>query len=118
MNKNILIFFIILLSYYRINSQVTAKDCSVAVDICTNYAFSVSPQGSGYIDFTTGSTTSNPINNPVGIIPAGGMGCLKAGELNPTWMIINIQTGGTLEFSMGAGSGSGAQSGCYDWILW
>ncbi|HRD41027.1 MAG TPA: hypothetical protein PLC65_20535, partial [Bacteroidia bacterium] len=33
-------------------------------------------------------------------------------------MIINIQTPGTLEFSMGAGTGPGAQSGCYDWIMW
>jgi hypothetical protein len=46
------------------------------------------------------------------------MGCLMTGELNPTWMIINVQTAGTLEFSLGAGTGAGAQSGCYDWILW
>lgn len=97
---------------------VTASDCTTAVNVCTSNSFSVSPAGSGFVDFTTGSNVSNPTNNPAGIVPPGGSGCLKAGELNPTWMIINIQTPGTLEFSMGAGTGPGAQSGCYDWIMW
>lgn len=101
-----------------VNAQVTAKDCTAAVNVCTNNSFSVSPAGAGFVDFTTSSNVSNPTNNPAGIVPAGGAGCLKSGELNPTWMIINIQTPGTLEFSMGAGTGAGAQSGCYDWILW
>lgn len=99
-------------------SQVTAKDCTAAVNVCTNNSFTVAPAGGGFVDFTTSNNVSNPTNNPAGIVPTGGSGCLKAGELNPTWMIINIQTPGTLEFSMGAGTGAGAQSGCYDWIMW
>lgn len=94
------------------------SDCSGAINVCTNPNYSISPSGSGVVDFTTGNTTSNPQNSPVGIIPPGGMGCLLAGELNSTWMIINVQNPGTLEFSMGAGTGPGAQTGCYDWILW
>ena len=117
-NQFVLILVIIITSGIKTMAQVTAKDCTVAVNVCTNNSFSVSPAGGGFVDFTTGFTISNPIGNPVGIVPAGGMGCLKAGELNPTWMIINIQTAGTLEFSMGAGVGAGAQSGCYDWIMW
>lgn len=100
------------------NAQVTAKDCTAAVNVCTSNSFSVAPAGSGFPDFSTSSSVSNPTSDPPGVIPAGGFGCLKAGELNPTWMIINIQTPGTLEFSMGAGTGPGAQSGCYDWIMW
>ncbi len=118
MKKNILILGVLIFFSFRTIAQVTAKDCTVAVNVCTNASFSVSPAGGGFVDFTTGNTISNPIGNPVGVVPAGGQGCLKAGELNPTWMIINIQTAGTLEFSMGAGVGAGAQSGCYDWIMW
>ena len=111
--------FFILHSYnYETFAQVTAVDCSVAVNICTNNNFSVAPAGTGFIDFTTGNNISNPVANPAGIIPLGGLGCLKVGEQNPIWMIINIQTNGTIEFSMGAGTGAGAQSGCYDWSMW
>lgn len=113
-----ILFFAILSFSIKTWAQVTAKDCSVAVNVCTSNSFSIDPNGTGFVDFTTASNISNPTNNPAGIVPTGGMGCLKAGELNPTWMIINIQTPGTLEFSMGAGSGQGAQSGCYDWIMW
>jgi gliding motility-associated-like protein len=116
--KRILIPFFALAIVVNAKAQVTAKDCTAAVNVCTNNSFSVSPAGSGFIDFTTSSNISNPTGNPAGIVPTGGFGCLKAGELNPTWMIINIQTPGTLEFSMGAGTGPGAQSGCYDWSMW
>jgi gliding motility-associated-like protein len=102
-----------------VSAQVTtAKDCTAAVNVCTSNSFSVQTAGAGFVDFTTSNTVSNPITDPPGVVPPGGSGCLKAGELNPTWMIINIQTPGTLEFSMGAGTGPGAQSGCYDWIMW
>lgn len=117
--KKTLLFLLALCCFAGVvNAQVTAKDCTAAVNVCTNNSFSVSPAGAGFVDFTTASTISNPTGNPAGVVPTGGAGCLKAGELNPTWMIINIQTPGTLEFSMGAGTGVGAQSGCYDWIMW
>lgn len=108
-------FFLFAISMY---SQVTAPDCTTAINVCSNPNFSISPMGSGVIEIVTSNTLSNPTNNPVGIVPTGGSGCLKAGELNPTWLIINIQSGGTLEFSMGAGTGPGAQAGCYDWIMY
>lgn len=116
--KKIISIVIGLCLFTQTKAQVTAKDCTAAVNVCTNNSFSVSPAGAGFSDFTTSSNISNPTSNPVGVVPTGGLGCLKAGELNPTWMIINIQTPGTLEFSMGAGTGPGAQSGCYDWIMW
>ena len=116
--KKILASVFALATIVNANAQVTASDCTTAVNICTNNSFSVSPAGAGFIDFTSSSGISNPTNGPAGVIPAGGSGCLFSGELNPTWMIINIQTPGTLEFSMGAGTGPGAQSGCYDWIMW
>lgn len=118
MKKTLLSLLAVCFSAGIINAQVTAKDCTAAVNVCTNNSFSVSPAGAGFVDFTTSSNVSNPTNNPAGIVPPGGSGCLKSGELNPTWMIINIQTPGTLEFSMGAGTGPGAQAGCYDWIMW
>ncbi|MFL5752452.1 MAG: beta strand repeat-containing protein, partial [Bacteroidia bacterium] len=97
---------------------VVASDCSQAVNICTNASFSIDPNGQGSVNETP---TTNTISNPVGqsnnmpLTPPGGYGCLQSGELNSTWMIVNCQTSGTLEFSLGAG---GSQSGCYDWIMW
>ena len=105
--------------------QVTAPDCSIAVDICTNQGFTISPNGTGAVVELTGPNTfpynhnfSNPdydgffTFNPWGTTNSG---CLRDGETNSTWMIINIATTGTLEMSFGAG---GAQTGFYDWAMW
>ncbi len=89
---------------------VTAGDCSQAVNICTNASFAVDPNGYGNVEEFFVGTTSNPSTNPA----SGNLGCLLAGELNSTWMIINVVTSGTLEFSFGADGGSY----CYDWIMW
>lgn len=120
MNRNKITLLLALIGNFiaRTEAQVAAVDCTAAIAVCTNPNFSVVPSGSGNVDFTTSNLVSNPVNNPAGIVPPGGSGCLMAGELNPAWMIISIQTAGTLEFSMGAGSGPGAQSGCFDWIMW
>jgi hypothetical protein len=115
------LFILILLQAATSFAQVvTALDCSNAVNICSSSSFSVAPSGTHTADFTgaASSNVTNPTNSPAGVIPPGGAGCLLAGELNPTWMIINVHSGGTLEFSLGAGTGPGAQAGCYDWILW
>ena len=94
--KKYLLFCLALLVFTKTNAQITAKDCTAAVNVCTNASFSVAPAGSGFIDFTTASTVSNPLPGTPAMLPPGGSGCLYSGELNPTWMIINIQTPGTL----------------------
>jgi gliding motility-associated-like protein len=89
---------------------IVASDCSGAVNICTNSSFQVDPSGSGSVtEFTSGST-SNPSTNP----GSTNSGCLLSGELNSTWMVVNIASTGTLEFSFGADGGTG----CLDWIMW
>src|SRR5690606_13836149 len=42
--------------------------------------------------------------------------CLLSGELNSTWMVINVATSGTLQFSFGALNTTSFN--CYDWIMW
>jgi gliding motility-associated-like protein len=90
---------------------IVASDCSGAVNICTNASFQIDPSGSGsVVEFTTGSNISNPLVNPA----SGNSGCMLSGELNSTWMIVNVATTGTLEFSFGADGGIN----CLDWIMW
>jgi hypothetical protein len=93
-------------------------DCSNSVDACTNPSFQIDPSlpGNNINDIPAGSNISNPSTNPNAL--PGNSGCLLAGELNPTWLLINVTSNGTLEFSMGgtpSGSGFGA---CYDWAMW
>jgi len=113
-----------LLVFNQFNAQVTASDCADAVNICTNQGFTISPNGPGVVELTGPNTfpynhnLSNPdydgifSTNPWGTTNSG---CLRDGETNSTWMIINIATSGTLEMSFGAG---GAQNGYYDWAMW
>ncbi|MCH2234538.1 MAG: PKD domain-containing protein [Crocinitomicaceae bacterium] len=108
------------ISFEGLYAQVTAGDCSSAINICSDAGFAVDPSGFGAVDelgdgFTTG-LISNPSTNP-NIVAATGLpnaGCLLSGELNSTWMIINIATDGVLEFSMG----TGGTFNCFDWIMW
>ena len=53
------------------------------------------------------SNVSNPATNPV----STNSGCLLSGELNPTWVVINISAPGTLEFTI-------SQTGFTDWAMW
>lgn len=89
---------------------VSASDCDDAVSICTDASFSISPNGYGLEDEICMYCTSNPSTNPA----STNYGCLLDGELNSTWMVINVETGGQLEFTMGDGGGSN----CYDWSMW
>jgi len=97
-------------------SAVTASDCNSYVNICSNASFQIDPNGSGAImEIPPLGSIGNPDNiNPGG---SGNWGCLRSftPELNSTWMVVNIATGGNLEFSFGAG---GAQAGFYDWIMY
>lgn len=92
------------------NGTVTASDCALAIPICTNLAFQVDPNGYGNIDELCTSCTTNPSINPA----SGNSGCLNSGELNSTWLQVNVQVGGTLEFSFGTAA---LNSNCYDWIM-
>jgi hypothetical protein len=108
--KNLLFAVLFFFSSFYVISQVTAADCSNAVNICQNASFSVDPNGPGAVtEFQSGSI-SNPSTNP----GSGNSGCLLSGELNPTWMVINIASSGTLQFSLG----QDASMGCFDWIMW
>ncbi|MFN3918363.1 MAG: T9SS type A sorting domain-containing protein [Flavobacteriales bacterium] len=89
---------------------VTASECANAINVCTNLSFAVNPNGFGAINELCTCCTSNPCTNPA----SANQGCLLAGELNSTWMIVNITTAGTLQFSFGAPGGSV----CYDWAMW
>jgi gliding motility-associated-like protein len=116
MEKNILRLIVFLVTLFKIfnffaGSAVTASDCASAVNICQNASFQIDPaSGSGSVtEFQTG-TVSNPSTNP----GSSNSGCLLSGELNPTWMVINVAGTGTLEFSFGQDNGTG----CFDWIMW
>lgn len=111
-----LIVSILLVTFFKVfysfaGGAITASDCASAVNICQNASFQIDPvTGSGSVtEFQTG-TVSNPSTNP----GSGNSGCLLAGELNPTWMIVNVAGTGTLEFSFGQDNGTG----CFDWIMW
>lgn len=91
-------------------TAVTAGDCSAAVNVCTNLSFAVDPNGFGSINELCTYCTSNPGTN----VASANSGCLLSGELNSTWMVINVASSGTLEFSFGADGGTG----CYDWAMW
>ncbi len=98
---------------------VTASDCIFAVDICENFAFAIDPNGQGLInEIPPLGSIGNPdymidaVNSPWG---TDHYGCLRVGELNSTWMVINIWQGGMLNFTFG---GMGMQSGFYDWIMY
>jgi gliding motility-associated-like protein len=120
--KYFTLILITLLVYTKevFSQVVTAGDCNLAINICSNAGFQIDPNGTGSVYELSspggstgpgGSAISNPGTNPA----SANLGCLLSGELNSTWMVINIQTSGVLQFSFGAG---GAQAGFYDWAMW
>ncbi len=92
-------------------SGYASGDCMGAIPLCSDENFAVDPSGYGTIDELCTGCISNPSTNP----SSANSGCLLSGELNSTWMTINVAQGGTLEFSMGT-PGSGLY--CFDWIMW
>lgn len=102
------------------STVVTSSDCATAIPVCTNLNFSIDPNGFGSVnDIPASGTTGNPyytwgdaVLSPWG---TDNYGCLQSGETNSTWMTVNIQTGGSLEFTFGGG---GTQAGYYDWIMY
>ncbi len=91
-------------------APVTNGDCPNPVNACSNTSFNITPSGPGGTTEYTSYSVSNPGTNP----NCCNSGCHLSGELNSTWVLINILTSGNLEFSFGAAGGVG----CYDWVMW
>ncbi len=102
---------------------VTASDCVVAVPVCTNINFQVDPNGFGNTnEIPPLGSYGNPDYGPFSITPpyynswgTTNEGCLRSGELNSTWMVVNVLNGGLLSFTFG---GLGTQAGYYDWAMY
>ncbi len=92
----------------------TAGDCAVAANVCSNASFAIDPNGYGAINeiCIAGTCAANPDVNVNGTNP----GCLLSEELNSTWMIVNVLTGGSLTFELGTPN-SGTLN-CLDWSMW
>lgn len=89
-------------------------DCFNSAQACTSPNFPVlGGSGFGTVDELAGNSISNPSQNPNAV--PGNSGCLLAGELNSTWILITVSSSGTLEFSIGDGV---TTSGCIDWAMW
>lgn len=110
-------------SIANVPPPVVASDCNQAVNVCTNINFQIDPNGSGSTnEIPPLGSLGNPDYGPLSLIPpyyntwgTTNEGCLRGGELNSTWMVVNVLTGGTLEFNFG---GLGTQTGFYDWIMY
>jgi hypothetical protein len=106
-------------SISAVSPPVVASDCGQAVNVCSNGGFQTDPNGFGSVlELPSAGSASNPLFQVDGIPSPWGTdnsGCLQAGELNSTWMIVNVLTGGSLAFTFG---GSGSQSGFYDWAMY
>ena len=89
----------------------TAGDCVVAANVCSNASFAIDPNGFGAINeiCDAGTCAANPATNVNG---STNPGCLLSEELNSTWMIVNVLTGGSLTFQLG--TPSSGTSNCLD----
>jgi hypothetical protein len=95
---------------------IPGGDCSQAIPVCDPFTFQITPSGFGaFQEIPVAGSISNP--SFFGTPPWGGShtGCLLAGELNSSWLLITIATTGNLAFTLGA---SGTQLGFYDWAMW
>ncbi len=100
----------------NISNAQSPLDCSTStVSACSgnpSFPFTMNTSTTSYgavMDLPGNSTSSisNPSTNPAGI----NSGCLLAGELNATWVTVNISSSGTLQFNI-------AQLGYTDWAMW
>lgn len=101
-------------------NPITASDCISAVNVCENLNFQIDPNGSGFInEIPALGSLANPMYDYLdGMMSPWGTdnsGCLRNGELNSTWMVLNIWQSGLLNFTFG---GMGTQAGFYDWIMY
>jgi len=102
-----------------VNSGQPGSDCPTVLCVCDPFTFPIAPSGSGSIDEVPppGSVSNPAFGGGIPPPPWGGMdyGCLLAGELNSSWMVVTIGTSGDLAFGFGLG---GQQAGFYDWAMW
>ncbi len=111
--KKIFSIILVLFVFSTLDFLGQNGDCGNSVDACTNPSFSITPSGFGLVEeFTSLSNISNPSTNPNAT--PGNSGCMLSGELNSTWLSVNVTSSGILEFSLGGG----VSSNYYDWILW
>ncbi|MBL0127156.1 MAG: T9SS type A sorting domain-containing protein [Flavobacteriales bacterium] len=111
------------ISTSNVPPPVVASDCNQAVNVCTNINFQIDPNGYGNVnEIPPLGSTGNPDYGLFSFVPpyynpwgTTNEGCLRAGELNSTWMVVNVLTGGSLTFTFG---GLGTQGGFYDWIMY
>ncbi|MCS6991143.1 MAG: hypothetical protein NZL95_04705 [Chitinophagales bacterium] len=89
----------------------TSADCEGALDVCgTTFTNADNSNGCGNIQDVTGTcTVSNPCTNPA----SSNWGCWLSGELNVRFFKLQIQTSGTLAWTL-----SGTGTGFFDWLLW
>ncbi|MBK9175034.1 MAG: T9SS type A sorting domain-containing protein [Flavobacteriales bacterium] len=110
-------------SISNVPPPVVASDCNQAVNVCTNINFQIDPNGFGSVyEIPPLGSLGNPDYGLFSLVPpyynpwgTANEGCLRAGELNSTWMVVNVLTGGSLTFTFG---GLGTQTGYYDWIMY
>ncbi|NBV14819.1 MAG: hypothetical protein EBS07_12260, partial [Sphingobacteriia bacterium] len=87
-------------------------DCNSNVRVCGDTLFPIAATAPGIQEVPPSGSLGNP---NVNIPPSTNAGCLLTGETFPTWILVEIQTGGLLEFIFG---GNGTQAGFYDWIMY
>jgi len=88
-------------------------DCANYVRVCGDTIFPIDATNAGIQEVPPPGSLGNP--SPNAVPPSNNAGCLQTGETFPTWILIEIQSGGLLEFTFGA---NGAQAGFYDWIMY
>jgi len=102
-----------------VNSGQPGSDCPTVLCVCDPFTFPITPSGFGSIDEVPppGSISNPAFGGGIPPPPWGGMdfGCLLAGELNSSWMVVTIATSGNLAFGFGL---DGQQAGFYDWAMW
>jgi gliding motility-associated-like protein len=110
-------FIIYCLSFFSFFSGLYAQapfygDCANHVRVCGDTIFPIDATSPGLQEVPPSGSLGNPNGN---IPPSTNQGCLLTGETFPTWILVEIQTGGVLEFIFGGG---GTQVGFYDWIMY
>ncbi|MBS1638384.1 MAG: hypothetical protein JST26_20890, partial [Bacteroidetes bacterium] len=115
MKQRLYIVLILLLPLFTVAQS--NLDCSTStVSACNgtpSFNFYSNTTGSGYgaimdLPNNSTSTVSNPSTNPA----STNSGCLLSGEMNATWVTINISSSGTLEFNISQ------PGGFEDWAMW